>query len=78
MIRGVVTRSASLTSESFLAVGDTIVVTPAEGIQVDGSYYQHGAQLSSASYGVTFTRLASDVAVLAAGTTFVPLSGKHG
>lgn len=70
LIRGVVTRSASLASESFLAVGDTIVVTPAEGIQVDGSYYQHGAQLSSASYGVTFTRLASDVAVLGAGTTF--------
>jgi hypothetical protein len=76
LIRGVVTRSASLTSESFLAVGDTIVVTPAEGIQVDGSYYQHGPQLSSASYGVTFTRLASDVAVLGAGTSFAMPQGK--
>ena len=76
LIRGVVTRSTSLTSESFLAVGDTIVVTPAEGIQVDGSYYQHGPQLSSASYGVTFTRLASDVAVLGAGTSFAMPQGK--
>jgi chondroitin AC lyase len=76
LIRGVVTRSSSLTSESFLAVGDTVVVTPAEGIQVDGSYYQHGPQLSSASYGVTFTRLASDVAALGAGTSFAMPAAK--
>lgn len=48
MMRGLLANDIALTTESFLAIGDTILVNSAnafaEGIQADGSFQQHGAQ----------------------------------
>ncbi|MEN6493311.1 MAG: polysaccharide lyase family 8 super-sandwich domain-containing protein [Thermoguttaceae bacterium] len=68
--RGVLSKTASLVSESFGAVADTILVTPAEGIQPDYSFHQHGPQLQNASYGMVFTNGVSKFAAFGAGTSF--------
>lgn len=68
--RGLLVKDAPLTTESFGAVGDTIVVTTAEGIQPDFSYHQHGPQLHNASYGMVFTGGVSKFAQFGAGTSF--------
>lgn len=49
--RGIVAGSVSITQDAFLAIADTILVTSAEGIQRDGSFHQHGAQLYNQGYG---------------------------
>ncbi|OYV04079.1 MAG: hypothetical protein CFE26_18805, partial [Verrucomicrobiales bacterium VVV1] len=55
MMRGLLANDSALTSESFLAMGDTILLNSAnafaEGIQADGSFQQHGAQLYVGGYG---------------------------
>lgn len=55
MVRGLLANDSALTSESFLAMGDTILLNSAnafaEGIQADGSFQQHGAQLYVGGYG---------------------------
>lgn len=55
MMRGLLANDSALTSESFLAMGDTILMNSAnafaEGIQADGSFQQHGAQLYVGGYG---------------------------
>lgn len=68
--RGLLSRNAALTSESFGAVADTILVTTAEGIQPDSSFHQHGPQLQNASYGMVFTYGVSKFAHFGAGTSF--------
>lgn len=70
LIRGVIARDTGLTSESFLAVGDTLVPTTAEGIQADGSFHQHGAQPQGGSYGLGFADVTAAVAGYGAGTAF--------
>lgn len=70
LIRGLVSRDATLTGESFLAVGDTLVTTTSEGIQVDGSFHQHGPQLHNGSYGMTFSKVSAEMAGYAAGTGY--------
>ncbi|MCW1921195.1 hypothetical protein OKA05_01440 [Luteolibacter arcticus] len=52
--RGVAAGSTSITADAFLAISDTILVTTAEGIQRDGSFLQHGAQLYNQGYGSLF------------------------
>jgi chondroitin AC lyase len=49
--RGIVAGSTAITQDAFLAIADTILVTTAEGIQRDGSFHQHGAQLYNQGYG---------------------------
>ena len=70
LIRGVIARDSSLTSESFLAVGDTLTPTVAEGVQADGSFHQHGSQPQSGSYGLVFADVTAAVAGYGAGTAF--------
>lgn len=52
--RGIVAGSVSIAQDAFLAISDTILVTTAEGIQKDGSFHQHGAQLYNQGYGSLF------------------------
>jgi chondroitin AC lyase len=70
LVRGVIARDSNLTSESFLAVGDTLAPTMAEGIQVDGSFHQHGPQPHSGSYGLVFAEVTAATAGYGAGTAF--------
>ena len=70
MLRGVITRNAALTGESFLAIGDTLVTTTGEGIQPDSSFHQHGPQLNNGSYGLTFASLALDITAYGVGTSY--------
>lgn len=55
IMRGLLANDSALTSESFLSMGDTILLNSAnafaEGIQADGSFQQHGAQLYVGGYG---------------------------
>lgn len=76
ILRGAITRDAPLTSEAFLAIGDTLVKTTDEGIQPDGSFHQHGAQLQSGAYGLTFASEAVDISSYGAGTSYaLPAAG---
>lgn len=74
MMRGLLANNSALTTESFLAIGDTILVNSAnafaEGIQADGSYQQHGAQLYTAGYGYGFVQGVLRFASFGAGTGF--------
>ena len=75
ILRGAITRDAPLTSEAFLAIGDTLVKTTAEGIQPDASFHQHGAQLQSGAYGLTFASEAVDISAYGAGTSYAMPAG---
>jgi len=68
--RGVLSGDAALTSESFLAIGDTIVTTTAEGIQRDRSFLQHGPQLYGGGYGMGYSNDVSRVAALGVNTAY--------
>lgn len=70
LTRGVIARDAALTTESFLAVGDTLVSTTAEGIQADGSFHQHGAQPQGGSYGLVFASDTAAVTSYGTGTAY--------
>ncbi len=54
LMRGLLAGDLALVTESFLAIGDTILVTTAEGVQPDQAYHQHGAQLHIQGYGFVF------------------------
>jgi len=54
MMRAILTNNGSLLTESFLAIGDAILVTTLEGMQPDGSFHQHREQLYSGGYGLRF------------------------
>ena len=75
ILRAAITRDAPLTSEAFLAIGDTLVKTTDEGIQPDGSFHQHGAQLQNGAYGLTFASLAVDIGAFGAGTSYALPAG---
>ncbi|WP_265594503.1 polysaccharide lyase family 8 super-sandwich domain-containing protein [Haloferula sp. BvORR071] len=68
--RGIVAGSVSITQDAFLAISDTILVTTAEGIQKDGSFHQHGAQLYNQGYGSLFISNTLKWAAKAADTGF--------
>jgi autotransporter-associated beta strand protein len=68
--RGVVSGSTSITADAFLAISDTILVTTSEGIQRDGSFFQHGAQLYNQGYGSLFISNTLKWAAVGAGTGF--------
>jgi chondroitin AC lyase len=70
LVRGAITRDTPLTTESFLAVGDTLVSTTGEGIQADGSFHQHGNQPQSGSYGLDFAVATAAITGYGAGTAF--------
>jgi chondroitin AC lyase len=74
MMRGLLANDSALTTESFLASGDTILVNSAnafaEGIQADGSFQQHGAQLYTSGYGYGFVQGVLRFASFGAGTGF--------
>ncbi len=70
VLRGAITHDTTLTSEAFGAISDTFVVTTGEGVQPDGSFHQHGAQLANGSYGLSFSQDAADLSSYAVGTTY--------
>ncbi len=74
MMRGILTNDAALTNEAFLSMGDTVLVNSAnqfaEGIQPDGSFQQHGAQLYDAGYGYGYCQSMLKFASWGAGTAF--------
>ena len=74
LMRGLLTDDAALTSEAFLSMGDTVLVNSAhafaEGIQPDGSFQQHGAQLYDAGYGYGYCQSMLKIASWGTGTAF--------
>lgn len=70
LMRGLLAADLALVTESFLAIGDTILVTTAEGIQPDQAYHQHGVQLHIQGYGFVFLSGTLRYADWARGTTF--------
>ncbi len=68
--RGVLSNNAALVQESFAAVGDTLVKSSAEGIQVDNSFHQHGAQLYGGGYGMGYSNDVARIASEGAGTAY--------
>jgi chondroitin AC lyase len=74
ILRGLLTGDAALTDESFLAIGDTILVnsanTFAEGIQADHTFQQHGEQLYNAGYGLVYASGVLEYASWGASTRF--------
>lgn len=70
ILRGIVARNDTLVRESFLAIGDTLTITTAEGIQPDQSFHQHGAQLYMRGYGQVFTAGITRYGALGAGTSY--------
>jgi chondroitin AC lyase len=70
LMRGLLAGDLALVTESFLAIGDTILVTTAEGVQPDQAFHQHGAQLHIQGYGFVFLSGALRYADWARGTVF--------
>ncbi len=68
--RGCLERDPAVIAEAFGAIGSEVRVTEAEGVQVDGSFWQHGNQLYSGGYGRGFATDCALFARLAHGTTF--------
>ncbi len=52
--KGCLQKNADYLAAGFDAIKSTVIVTESEGIQVDGSFHQHGAQLYSGGYGSGF------------------------
>lgn len=75
--RGIVAGSVPITQDAFLAISDTILVTTAEGIQKDGSFHQHGAQLYNQGYGSLFISNTLKWAAKAADTGFAFSEGQR-
>lgn len=70
LMRALIAADFALASEAFFAIGDTILVTTAEGVQPDQSYQQHGAQLHIQGYGFVFLSGTLRYSSWAAGTKF--------
>lgn len=68
--RGCLERSPDTVGAAFGAIEGEIRVSEGEGVQADGSFYQHGAQLYSGGYGLGFARDCALFARLADGTAF--------
>ena len=54
LMRGVLQNNPALVQQAREAISDEIVVTDKEGLQADNSFHQHGAQLQSGAYGLSF------------------------
>lgn len=55
---------------AFAAAADEIIITRAEGIQPDFSFYQHGAQSYAFGYGKAFSLSAAQILYVAHGTKY--------
>ena len=75
--RGIIAGSTSITADAFLAISDTIVVTTAEGVQRDGSFFQHGTQLYNQGYGSLFISNTLKWAAMGADTGFAFSEGQR-
>ncbi|EOR95502.1 hypothetical protein ADIARSV_1321 [Arcticibacter svalbardensis MN12-7] len=70
MEAGCLEQSQEYVNFSVKAVEEEIVVTTKEGIQVDWSFHQHGPQLYSGGYGLSFTVDCAEFAALVNNTTY--------
>jgi chondroitin AC lyase len=68
--RGILARELALIRKGLADLADTLRLTDAEGVQVDGSFHQHGAQLYNGSYGQSFLADAVTWAELVRATEF--------
>ena len=68
--RGCLNGDALTVFAAFDRIAREVKITGGEGIQVDGSFYQHGQQLYSGGYGYGFAVDTPYFAKLAAGTAF--------
>lgn len=68
--RGLLEQDPEMVGRAFGAVARVIEVSPAEGIQADSSFHQHGPCLYSHGYGAAFASDCARLAVVAAGTGF--------
>ena len=73
LLRGLLISDAALVVEAYLAMGDTILVNSAhasaEGVQPDGSFHQHGAQLYDGGYGYGYAQSLLKFGAWGAGTS---------
>lgn len=68
--KGILEKDPVIVNSAFNAIKSTVVIRAKEGIQTDGSFHQHGPQLYSGSYGLSF---AGDIAFwmyIGRGTSF--------
>jgi len=54
ILRGLLEQNVDRVSAGVNAIASTIPVTTEEGIQVDGTFYQHGEQLYNGGYGLSY------------------------
>ena len=52
--RGLLENSISRVAAGVAGINDTLHITSGDGVQVDGSFYQHGTQLYNGGYGAGF------------------------
>lgn len=73
LLRGLLIPDAALVAEAYLAMGDTILINSvhnfAEGVQPDGSFQQHGAQLYDGGYGYGYAQSLLKFGAWGAGTS---------
>lgn len=68
--RGLLNRDADLIKQAYTRISDEIHISFDEGIQPDGSFYQHGPCLYNHGYGAGFASDCSHLAALLSGTQF--------
>ena len=68
--RACLNRDEPMVRETVAAIASTIVISDSEGIQLDYSFHQHGAQLYSGGYGVSFISDCASLATDLKGTAY--------
>ncbi len=68
--RGLLQGDGDLVQAAYDRIAAEIVITEAEGVQIDGSFHQHGACLYNHGYGAGFASDGARIAALLRGTRF--------
>jgi len=76
LTHGLLAKNEAEISGAVKVIEDTIVITDKEGIQIDYSFHQHGAQLYNGGYGYGLLQDSSMYAFFVAGTRFAFLQDK--
>jgi chondroitin AC lyase len=72
LMHSLFTNNATVVARCFATIfaSAQVMPQPAEGIMVDGSFHQHGAELLAGSYGAAFTSCSLELLAFASGTPF--------
>ncbi|MBN2234969.1 MAG: hypothetical protein JW706_07450 [Opitutales bacterium] len=76
--RGLLERDNARVERAALAMRSVVVETPSEGIQVDGSFYQHGNQIYNGGYGLSFLNDISRMIAILSGTSVAVSAEERG